>query len=169
MLTQIPAESTNTLTISESAATREFGLLLSFDDVITDRNGVVCAPDRLLLLRLFHALGGPVAVFSALELPTLDRALGLPDLPLIGGGGGQARLARDLAITNARGVEALLDALPFTSRPLLLVGMAGAEGGVLEAVGRRRGQWTGSGSARATLAALADRLMPTTCERRTAA
>lgn len=147
----------------------ERSLLLSFDDVVVDRTGHVPGPDRLRLMRLFRALGGALAVFAHHDVATLDRALGLPDLPLIGRGGGEARLTRGLAPTRDRPVETLLGTPPFAGRPLLLLGERGAESALWDAVGRHGGICSAGAAVRQTLAAWLERLGPDPADRRAAA
>jgi|GEM_PF-6541510 len=142
------------------------GLLLSFDDVVADAQGLVSAADRCRLLRLFQALGGALAIFSDRSLGELDRALGLPDLPLIGDDGRESRLAGDLAAVRAGGMETLLNAPPFAGRSLLLFGRQGANSTLLRLVTERGGLCASGRAGREKLARWLERLAPVPADRR---
>ena len=148
---------------------RESGAFLSFDDVIADRAGGVSAPDRLMLMRLFRALGGAVAIFSERKVAVLDRALGLPDLPLIGSGGSEVRLGRDTPLLAGQGAEAMMTTPPFAGRPLIVFGLNGTGAELMTVAGRRGAICLAAEAARETLAAWLERLAPVPFDRRSAA
>ncbi|MCA8929566.1 MAG: hypothetical protein KDC18_15990 [Alphaproteobacteria bacterium] len=138
------------------------GLFLSFEDVVSECDGGVSAAARLRLLRLFQAVGGAVAVFSAHGLGDLDRALGLPDLPLIGRKGEEVRLGHDLPTLRSNGLRTLLAAPPFADRPLWLFGLQGAGDDLLAAAARQGGACASGDAARLALAGWLDRFaLPT--------
>ena len=78
---------------------QNWALFLDFDGTLVDlapTPGAVCLSPavRFSTLRLFHLLGGAVAIVTGRTLSEIDRFVGLPDLPLAGSHGLEMRTLR---------------------------------------------------------------------------
>jgi hypothetical protein len=146
MLPVGPAPSTISLIREQTA------VLMSLEFVIADRSGIASAAARCALMRLFRALGGAVAVFSEQDSQTLDRVLGLPDVPLIDSTASPQHLSAQM--------QALLQSPPFAGRHVVLCGAAAAPSTLRELVLREGGIFAVKTAMRAALGDWLEQLAP---------
>jgi trehalose-6-phosphatase len=124
-------------------ARRPWALLIDFDTCIAelsgDWGGISVSPaSRYMLISLFRSLGGAVALITNRSLLEVDRALGLPDIPIAASNGLEMLALRKAAAAPVFGpaagpqrlrgelISALMASAPFAGRvPVYLSGAAG--------------------------------------------
>jgi hypothetical protein len=135
MSPELPAFVSGSTVLCLTDLGRKSALLMSYESSVADAEGSISSASRFTLMRLFQAFGGAVAVVSDLDAAVVNRNLGLPHLPLIGGAVKDAEIESQL--------DTLCDSPPFRGRHLIFCGALGAKSPLPELVLRKGGVFAG--------------------------